>query len=89
MQQLVLKQLTEKTELTDITWGNVNTANVITSPELKLGKATSDVMAARSTAGPFVRTSSYYVVFCFYLNDGICCNKISSSSISGDRYQTE
>lgn len=61
-QQLVLKQLTEKAELTDATWGNVNTANVITSARLKFGKAISDIMVARSTTGPFVSTSCYYVV---------------------------
>lgn len=53
IQALVLKQLTENTELTDATWGNANTENVITSLRLKLGKATSDIMVARSTAGSF------------------------------------
>lgn len=79
----------KKTELTDATWGNVNTANVITSPGLKLGKATSDIMVARSAVGPLVSTSCYYVIWSFYPNDGICCNKICSSSISGDGHQTE
>jgi len=88
MQQLVLKQLTEKPELTDATWGNVNMANVITSPGLKLGKATSDIMVASSTTGPYVSTSCYSVTWSCYLTDGICCNKISSSSIPGDRHRT-
>lgn len=65
MQQLVLKRLTEKkktTELTDATWSNMNMGNVITASRVILGRATSDIRAARSTARPFVSTSCSHVI---------------------------
>lgn len=75
MQQLVLKQLIEKTELTEATWGNMNMRNVITASRVILDRAASDIRAARSTARPFVSTSCFRVVRSFYPNAGTCALK--------------
>lgn len=77
MQQLVLKQLTEKKkiELTDATWGNMNMGNVITASRVILGRATSDIRAARSSARPFVSTSCSHVIQSFCPSAGICALK--------------